>query len=601
MSIYLPEMSSVGTTFVHFVASNKNSKILVRCGNATQTPPPPVTRKPPTPAPEELLNTTTTSSQGSEDQQSPMLEPTTLPPSTDDDDEDMREQNAAETGVRESKEKANQAHQDDDQDPRSGQGASTDKDKDHSAYDSLQRTVPPNLTFGNIRTPTDNDISVEDDHAEETLSQDRNVPKQAENDAGPFGLKPNEQDVQDANEDGKLQNTERTIVPPLPQPSYDLGNFDNSVETELENQEFGPSGANGKDGSFRSKQGNSDSSPARKSTSNEAPSESKSSKDKSPEDTDTRSAANTNPEIFQIDDKKEHQVFAQPPVFDSGFSEHDDSNEKDWPLSEATPPTSPRPEGAIQPERTQQPKEPAKPDEQRSRVNDNAEQHNAVEDIAAFDPVDSPQNFPDYFDRNENDEFQKNEKQENIGLSPLDPYRDEFQNTQISAEDGDSVHIPDRREQDKELWSNENHDIIHDLESGKNVPAFHPNEDPTDWNQDFDADVNPVNLAVPDSTGDNVSFNSSVSNTTGTLPNLFEFQAQKKVRQTKAQGFCGAWVIASFANKCRNCEFFGDPCLNRISSSRCHCFAFGKDVVFKCGIPAHSGESASLRVLCLLQ
>ncbi len=54
-----------------FAASKKDSKILVRCGNATQTPLPPVTRKPPTPA---------TDFSGSSDQTG--LGPTTLPPSS---------------------------------------------------------------------------------------------------------------------------------------------------------------------------------------------------------------------------------------------------------------------------------------------------------------------------------------------------------------------------------------------------------------------------------------------------------------------------------------------------------------------------------------
>ena len=197
---------------IFHLASGKDSKILIRCGNETLTPAPPVTRKPSPPPTEEP--TTTTGSTTTE------TEPTTLPPSGKEgnekpeisDDEDSR-----------SDETNNNIPREDMVENKDADNHETSRNEDtlnerlaaaNTGGSSMRPTVPPNLSFEDIGRPEN---KVTSSVSEEANNEDQNDPNKQTNtpDFNPDGGR-TDKDDSDLNLIPSDAESEGTYPPPFP-------------------------------------------------------------------------------------------------------------------------------------------------------------------------------------------------------------------------------------------------------------------------------------------------------------------------------------------------------------------------------------------------
>ena len=201
---------SFSVYFLFFSASVKDSKILVRCGNATMTPAPPVTRKPPA-TPTLQPNTSTEIKDAKE------REPTTLPPSTDADEDKpsiaydkgsptVENDNNIFTGDEQVIGKSNYGFSDSPYPQET-----LDKPVKHGGNDGVLRpTVPPNLPFANIERPNDRVTPFDSDILNEKSDENQHDPD-----------KPERNHHLDAIEE--IENKNENFVPITPSPSSETG------------------------------------------------------------------------------------------------------------------------------------------------------------------------------------------------------------------------------------------------------------------------------------------------------------------------------------------------------------------------------------------
>ena len=196
--------------FFSFSASVKDSKILVRCGNATMTPAPPVTRRPPT-TPTLQPNTTTETKDAKE------REPTTLPPSTDADED--KPSIADDKGCPTDKNDNNIFTGDEKVIGRNNYGFSDspypqetlNKPVKHGGNGGVLRpTVPPNLPFANIERQDDTVTPFDSDILNEKSDESQHDPEKPERNHNLDAI----EEIEDKNEN---------FIPITPLPSTETG------------------------------------------------------------------------------------------------------------------------------------------------------------------------------------------------------------------------------------------------------------------------------------------------------------------------------------------------------------------------------------------